>query len=116
MTEKPKSIPLRFWRSAAGKEAVRDWLVALSPEDKRIIGHDLSTVQFGWPLGLPLCRSLGDGLWEVRSALSGDRQARVIFCFFEGELFALHAFVKKTQKTPQPDLVLARRRMKEVSR
>lgn len=75
----------------------------------------MTKVQFGWPVGLPLCRSLGGGLWEVRSSLPSRREARVLFGFYDGMLVALHAFIKKTQKTPPEDLALAQNRMKEVS-
>ena len=61
-----------------------------------------------------MCRPLGHGLWEVRSNLSGNRIARVIFCISQGRMVLLHGFVKKTQKIPNQDLVLARRRMKEI--
>jgi phage-related protein len=111
-----KPVPLRFWQSGQGRDVVRDWLIALPPEDKRVIGRDISTVQFGWPVGLPVCRPLGGGLWEVRSSLPSKREARVLFCFYEGEIFALHAFIKKTQKTPAEDLKLATQRMKDVSK
>jgi phage-related protein len=57
---------------------------------------------------------LSDGLWEVRSSLPSKREARVIFGFHEGILIALHAFIKKAQKTPRVELALARHRMKEV--
>ena len=63
---------------------------------------------------MPLVRSLGDGLWELRSALPNRRTARVMLCFHVNTLVALHGFVKKAQKTPADDLALARRRMKEV--
>ena len=69
MTNRPQTIPLRFWQSDTGREVVREWLIALPSEDKRVIGHDLSIVQLGWPIGLPVCRPLGEGLWEVRSSL-----------------------------------------------
>ncbi|MGY2050584.1 type II toxin-antitoxin system RelE/ParE family toxin [Methylobacterium sp. JK268] len=69
---------------------------------------------YGWPLGVPLCRSLGGGLWEVRSSLSQGRIARVIFCVSAGRMVLLHAFIKKTQKTPQIDLETARGRQKDV--
>jgi phage-related protein len=69
--------------------------------------------QFRWPVGMPLCRSLGDGLWEVRSNVKGNRIARVLFCVTEGRLVALHGFIKKTQKTPDADLKLARKRKRE---
>jgi phage-related protein len=71
-------------------------------------------VQFGWPVGLPLCRPLHGGLWEVRSSLPSKREARVLFVFHEGMLVALHAFIKKAQKTPQEELALARERLNEL--
>lgn len=69
--------------------------------------------QWRWPVGMPLCRSLGGGLWEVRSNLPG-RIARVLFCISDGSIVALHGFIKKTQQTPAADLELAKKRMKEV--
>ena len=97
-----------------GREPVRDWLNELPREDQRAIGRDISKVQFCWSVGLPLCRSLSGGLWEVRSSLPSWRQARVLFGFYSGMLIALHAFIKKTQKTAPNDLALARQRLKEV--
>jgi phage-related protein len=114
MVESPKPIPLAFWRSAAGREPVREWLKELSREDKRTIGRDIAKVQFGWPIGLPLCRPLSGGLWEVRSSLATRREARVFFGFHDGTLIALHAIIKKTRKTPAEDLTLARQRLKEM--
>jgi len=107
-------IELRFWRSATGREPVRDWLRELSPEDKQLIGRDIAKVQFGWPIGLPVCRPLSGGLWEVRSTLSGRREARVLFGFHEGRLIILHSFIKKSQRTPSGELETARTRMKEM--
>ena len=75
----------------------------------------MAKVQFGWPVGLPLCRPLSRGLWEVRSSLPSRREARLLFGFYEGMLIALHAFIAKTQKTPPDEPKLARERMKEVS-
>jgi phage-related protein len=72
-------------------------------------------VQFGWPVGMPLVRSLKDGLWEIRSILPSRRIARGMLCFHENKIVALHAFIKKTQKTPGEDIDLARRRMREVT-
>jgi phage-related protein len=108
-------IPLRFWRSTSGREPVREWLTELPLDDRRVIGRDMAKVQFGWPLGLPLCRPLSSGLWEVRSSLPSKREARVLFGFHDGELIALHAFIKKTQRTPPEELTLARQRLKEVA-
>jgi phage-related protein len=113
--EKLKPIPLVFWRSATGREPVREWLNELSREDERRIGCDMAKVQFGWPVGLPLCRPLSRGLWEVRSSLPSKREARVLFSFHDGMLIALHSFIKRTQATPDDDLALARQRLKEVS-
>jgi phage-related protein len=109
-------IPVVFYRTAAGAERVRDWLRSLPGEDRRTIGTDLATVQVGWPIGVPLCRSLGAGLWEVRSTLSNNRIARLVFFVAEGRIGIVHDFVKKTQKTPPADVALAVKRMKEMMR
>lgn len=92
---------------------VRDWLRGLDERDRNMVGQDLMRLQFRWPIGMPLCRPLGDGLWEVRSDLTGNRIARVLFCFTEGRIVVLHGFVKKTQKTPAADLEVARKRKRE---
>ena len=92
---------------------MRTWLLDLPREERRIIGTDVLTVQYGWPLGMPLVRALGGGLWEVRSSL-GTRIARVILTFHDGEIVLLHGFIKKTRKTPHADVDLARRRARLV--
>lgn len=97
-----------------GHEPVRAWLLELERDDRLTIGADLQRVQYRWPIGMPLCRSLGHGLWEVRTSLSGNRIARVLICFHDGLLYALHGFIKKTQATPKTELLLARKRMNEV--
>ncbi len=109
-------IPLVFYRTSVGTEPVLDWLKGLAKDDKKEIGQDLMRAQFRWPVGMPLCRSLGAGLWEVRSTLTTSRIARVFFCVHAGKLMALHGFIKKTQKTSPADLELAKKRMKEVLR
>jgi phage-related protein len=114
MIEAVRPIPLHFWKSPGEREPVREWLSGLPREDQRIIGRDLAKVQFGWPIGMPVCRSLSGGLWEVRSTLRSRREARVLFVFHEGMLIALHAFIKKTQKTAPEELALARQRLKEM--
>jgi phage-related protein len=111
-----KRVPAVFYRSASGSEPVKDWLRTLPEEDRRIVGYDIASVEFGWPLGMPLCRSLGGGLWEVRSDITRGRIARVVFCIASGRMVLLHGFVKKSQKMPGPDLATARRRQKEVER
>lgn len=115
MTDGFEPIPLRFWRSTSRWEPVREWLTELPLDDRRIIGRDIAKVQIGWPIGLPLCRPLSGGLWEVRSSLPSKREARVLFAFHDGELIALHAFIKKTQRTPPEELTLARQRLKDVT-
>src|ERR1700730_2761185 len=107
-------LPVVFYRSATGSDPVREWLRSLPAEDRRVIGGDLATLQVGWPIGMPLCRSLGGGLWELRSNLPSRRIARLLFFAAEGKLGVVHGFVKKTRKTPTEDIVLARRRMKEM--
>lgn len=107
-------LDVRFYRTAAGNEPVRDWLKELSKEDKKAIGDDVKTVQLGWPLGMPLVRKLENGLWEVRVDLDGGRIARVLFTVEGSEMVLVHGFIKKSKKTPKTDLDTARTRMKEV--
>lgn len=105
--------PARFYRSDAGREPVREWLKNLDVEDRKVIGEDIKDVEFSWPIGLPLVRSLGKDLWEVRSSLPRGRIARVIFCVAENHVVLLQGFIKKTQKTPQSEITLALRRKRE---
>ena len=110
----PARIDLVFYRTAAGNEPVRDWLIDLPAANRREVGLDLQRVQFRWPVGMPLVRPMGKGLFEVRTPLPDGTTARVMICFQGGELYALHGFVKKAQKTPASDLEIARKRQKEV--
>ncbi|MDR2214994.1 MAG: type II toxin-antitoxin system RelE/ParE family toxin [Nevskiaceae bacterium] len=112
--QKAQRIELVFYRTGAGNMPVRDWLLSLSVDDRRLIGQDLQRVQFRWPVGMPLVRPLGKGLHEVRTPLPDGTIARVLFCFHQNELYALHGFIKKSQKIPAADLELARKRQKEV--
>ena len=86
----------------------------LDAADRQAVGQDLMRAQWRWPLGMPLCRPMGQGLWEIRTELPSNRIARVLLCLDEGVLVALHAFIKKTQKTPDDELALARKRQKEL--
>ena len=106
--------PLVFYRTSSGKEPVREWLKALDAPDRLAVGRDLMRAQWRWPVGMPLCRAMGRGLWEIRTELPSKRIARVLLCLDEGVLVALHAFIKKTQKTPDDELALARKRQKEM--
>lgn len=110
-----KKIAARFYETACGLKPLREWLIDLRAEDRRTIGFDIQTVEFGWPVGMPVCRPLGDGLWEVRSSLSDGRIGRVVFCIRNDEMLLLHGFIKKTQKTPPADIDLARKRMKDMA-
>jgi phage-related protein len=93
---------------------VRDWLVKLPEANRRAVGLDLQRVQFRFPVGMPLVRPMGKGLFEVRTSLPDGTISRVLFCFHDGELHALHGFIKKSQKTPDAELELARKRQKEI--
>ena len=114
MIDRSKKIAARFYVSGSGRRPVREWLLGLSKDDRRIIGRDVQKVEFGWPIGMPYCRSLRRGLSEVRSDLTGGRIARLIFCIVQGEMILLHGFEKKTQKTPQRDIELALKRQQEI--
>lgn len=111
----PKKIKAYFYRSTSGREPVREWLMALDTEDRKIIGKDIQKIEFGWPIGMPYSRPMGRSLHEVRSHLSSSRIARVLFGIEGDRMILLHAFVKKTQKTPVHDLDLAIGRWKEVT-
>lgn len=105
-----KQIRAFFYKSEMGNEPVREWLLSLSDEDRKTIGDDIRTVEFGWPVGMPVSRPLGDGLFEVRSDLTNGRIARVIFYPSEDLMVLLHGFIKKTPKTPKNDLKIAKER------
>src|SRR6202142_665770 len=115
-TQPPQKIPLIFYRTAAGSEPVRDWLKELPESERQAIGRDLLRAQWRWPVGMPLCRPLGDGLWEVRTGFQTKRTARMLLCIYHAHLVALHGFIKKTGTTPDQDLALARNRQKELER
>ena len=95
---------------------MREWLKSLDLADRKILDEDIKDVEFSWPIGMPLVRAMGNGLWEVRSNLTSSRIARVLFCVAEGQMILLHGFIKKSQKTPGPDLELALKRMRGHSR
>lgn len=109
----PIVLQVTFFRTEAGTEPVRDWLKGLQPTERRLIGEDIKTVQIGWPLGMPLVRKLEQGLWEVRVTLD-HKIARVLFTILDGRMVLLHGFVKKSQKTPQSDLDLAKSRLSQL--
>ena len=102
-----------FYKTDLGNEPAREWLKNLTREEKKIIGEDVKTVQFGWPIGMPLIRKLESDIWEVRSHLK-IRIARVLFTIITDKMILLHGFIKKSQKTSQDDITLAKKRATEV--
>lgn len=116
MEKKPTpTLGARFFMTDAGSEPVREWLKGLAVVERKTIGEDIKTVQFGWPLGMPLVGHLGDGIWEVRTRLS-TRIARVLYVLDGNTMVLLHGFIKKEQKTPKPELDLAKERLKLFKR
>ena len=109
---KPRPFPCVFFRTAAGNEPVREWLKGLPESERKQIGADILAVQFGWPLGLPLVDSLGEGLWEIRTRLP-NRIARTLFFISDETIILLHGFIKKTRATPEQELNLARKRKRD---
>ncbi|MEJ2633200.1 MAG: type II toxin-antitoxin system RelE/ParE family toxin [Acidihalobacter sp.] len=109
----PFVLDVRFYATTQGHEPVRDWLRSLAPEARKAIGEDIKTVQFGWPLGMPLVRKLDSSLWEVRSMIDGGI-ARVLFTTTGQTMVLVHGFIKKTDKTPKQIIEVARDRAKEV--
>ena len=110
-----KRLPAFFYELPSRRVPVREWIRSLDAVDRKIIGEDIKDVEFSWPIGMPLVRALGAGLWEVRSSLTQGRVARVLFCVKEGRMVLLHGFIKKTQKAPQSDLSLALKRKQEIT-
>lgn len=110
-TDRPVSV--QFFRLDSGREPVRDWLKGMSRGHRKIIGEDVKTLQFGWPIGMPLARKMDEGLWELRSNL-GPGIARTFFTIYQGKIVLLSGFVKKSKKTPANELALARRRLRKL--
>lgn len=110
-----KKLPAVFYATPGGREPVREWLLSLDEESRKVVGKDIATAEFGWPIGMPVCKKLEDSLYEVRSNITNKRIGRVIFTPYGRQMVLLHGFVKKSQRTPKPDLDLARKRSKEVT-
>lgn len=108
----PQKIPLIFYRTSAASEPVREWLRRLDEAERHAIGQDLLRAR--WPVGMPLCRSIGGGLWEIRTDLPTKRTARVLLCLYREHLVVLHGFIKKTRAMPDDDLATARKRQKDL--
>jgi len=106
-----KILPAVFYKSATGNQPVKEWLLKLPRSAQKIIGDDIRTVEFGWPIGMPVVRPLGNKLWEVRSNLENNQISRVLFTIYNNQLVLLHGFIKKTQKTPKKEIDIAKKRM-----
>lgn len=102
-----------FFRLDSGREPVRDWLRGMDAASRRTIGEAIKTLQFGWPVGMPLARKMDTDLWELRSKLAGGI-ARTFFTIHQGNIILLHGFVKKSQKTPANELATAKRRLTKL--
>lgn len=109
-----KKITALFYENTNGKKPVREWLYTLDEEDRKTIGKDIKTVEYGWPIGMPVCRKLESKLYEVRSDISDKKIARVIFTVIDEYMVLLHGFIKKTQKTPKQEIDLALKRRKDI--
>ena len=108
-----RRITAEFYQTEAGNEPVREWLKTLSKKDRQGIGVDIRKTEYGWPIGMPTCDSLGDGLWEVRTSLS-DRIARVFFCMTGPRMVLLHGIIKKSRTASKVDLDTARDRKRNL--
>lgn len=108
-------LDVRFFKTDGGTEPVRDWLRELPAIDRKTIGEDVKTVQFGWPLGMPLVSHIDGDVWEVRIKLE-TRIVRILFALEGNVMVLLHGFIKKQQKTPKPELNLAKERLKQLRR
>jgi len=108
-----KVVQVAFYRTESGNEPVREWLSAMSIQDKKRIDADILAVEIGWPIGILLVRKLDRDLWEVRTRLP-SRISRVFFTILDDSMVLLHGIIKQGQKTPKGDLNLARKRRNEA--
>ena len=108
-----KKITVTFYKTSQRNEPVREWLKELADVDRKIVGTDIKTVEFLWPVGFPQVRKMDANLWKVRSHITNGI-ARIFFTVDNTNMVLLHAIVKKTQKTPFQDIELAKKRRNEV--
>ena len=109
-----KKITALFYENSNGKKPVKQWLYSLSKEDRQIIGEDIKTVEYGFPIGMPVCRKLENKIYEVRSNISNKQIARVIFAIIDEYMILLNGFIKKSQETPKNEIDLAKQRLKDI--
>jgi len=111
MSDEGKKISATFFVTEQGNEPVREWLKEeLTTEQRKAVGTDMKTVEFGWPMGMPTVRKLEAELWEVRTRFQ-EGIARVVFSVADDKMVLLHGFIKKSQKTRSEDLETARKRL-----
>ena len=110
-----KPFDIRFYQETSGKEPALEWIEEFNEKEQKIIGHDIKTIQYSWPLTMPLVKALGGGLMEIRIKLK-DRQLRIFFTLHDGAIILLHGFVKKTQKTPNNEMEIALKRLKQIKK
>ena len=93
------------------KEEIESWPVGILADYARLVAL---LIEFGPSLRMPHSRAMGGGIFELR--LRGrEGIGRAFYCFVIGQkVIILHAFVKKTQETPEHELKIARKRMKEI--
>jgi phage-related protein len=108
-------LKVSFFKSESGQEPVRDWLLELKKKDRKTIGEDIKTAQFGWPIGMPLIRKFEKGIWEVRSRIENGI-ARTFFTVIDDNMVLIHGFVKKSMSTPKNEIKLVRDRLKKLNR
>jgi len=111
-----KKLKVVFYKTESQNEPVKDWILKLSKDDKKIIGENILTLQYTWPVGMPLVRTIEENLFEIRICLSNKQNIRVMFTLFNKTMILLHIFVKKTQKTPKKELKLTLKRKKHFIR
>lgn len=116
MGKNGKHIYVFFYANDRGKMPVKQWLLSFSKKDKKIIGEDIKTVEFSWPIGMPTVRPMGNKLYEVRSTLSDKSEARIIFTIYKSSMVLLHGFIKTDRKTPRKELRLSNERLKKFNK
>ena len=109
-----KKVSAVFYKTEAGNEPVREFLLALSDEDKKSLGADIMAVEMLWPVGYPRVRKLEKDLWEIRSVISDKRLVRIFFTVCENRVILLHSIIKKSKKTPKYDIDVANKRKSQL--
>ena len=106
-----------FYRTASGSMPAKKWMYSFSLSDRRKIQKHIDFVLSNWPIGMPYCRSLSGrkGLWEHRISLGDGVNCRVFFCVRSGTMILLGGFVKKTRSTPDRELDLMEKRMRDLA-